>query len=146
MELLWSVSADHSCFHMRHPANFTICSHIAPCITLYIYYPMAKPLKSSITRRLLKTLLLSVYLANKIFKHAYNHVFLHTCVRLLIESKIRVLNVKLVQALQFRNSTKRCYIEFFACSVIFLYYIKRTGQSYYMCDHLFIPQRIFYIW
>lgn len=48
-----------------------------------------------------------------------NRVFLHTCERILIGSKICILKAKLIHALLIRKSTKPCYIRFTACIVLY---------------------------
>lgn len=75
-----------------------------------IYDGMTTSFKSLIARRLIKALLLSVSLK---IKHLYRikiscHVFLYICMRIFIGGIIRLLKVKLIEALLFWKSSKRC--------------------------------------
>lgn len=121
--LIYTVHA--TCFiqhfspHYFSKINFNIIMAYK-LIHYIIYYPMTTSFEYLITRSLLNTLLLSVCLESKkkIYRYIHNdsnHSFLHKYVRILNGSMIRLLNVKLIRALPFRKSTKRCYIFYLSC-------------------------------
>lgn len=105
---LWSASANHSCVHMRHPENLTICARRAPCTTLismqwhlYVnFYLHANYWKKN----------LCVCLDSEISTHLLDEknpgFFFFTCVRISIDYIFHLLKVKCFCVLLFRKSKK----------------------------------------